>query len=194
MQVGTVIAAAPLRIRRDGDSVNVPAVATDSALHGGDRVLTENVDNIVYVVAVLGGAARSLLESTAYAPPAVAVVAASAGYTSVDAANLLLTFVAPPSGRVLVELAAFVAVTSTGLAYWALHDAAAGGALVDEAAVSAAAAANVNIYARVYVGPVAGLTPGEPYTWWWRHKEGTADIETVFGGVYGPAVMRVWAH
>lgn len=50
MRLATVIATAPLTVRRDGDGVNVAAKATNVTVAVNDRVLTVNVDNLVYIV------------------------------------------------------------------------------------------------------------------------------------------------
>ena len=50
MQLATVISTSPLRVRRDGDAVDVSVKPTDVTLVADDRVLTVALDNLVYVV------------------------------------------------------------------------------------------------------------------------------------------------
>lgn len=56
MRKGTVTAVTPLRVRRDGDTLPVPCVATDVSAVIGDEVLTETVENKVYIIVKIGGA------------------------------------------------------------------------------------------------------------------------------------------
>ena len=39
-----------------------------------------------------------------------------------------------------------------------------------------------------------GLTPGNSYAWSWRHRAegGGVTVHTLYGGIYGPALMEVW--
>jgi microcystin-dependent protein len=51
MEVATVTAAAPVAVRRSGDTVDVPATVLDGFVIVGDPVVIENIENTVYVVA-----------------------------------------------------------------------------------------------------------------------------------------------
>jgi hypothetical protein len=55
MKLATVITASPLTVRRDGDAVDVPAKPTAVTVAVDDRVLTVNLDSLIYVIARLTG-------------------------------------------------------------------------------------------------------------------------------------------
>jgi hypothetical protein len=48
--LATVTSIAPLEVRRDGDITPVPAVETNVTVTVSDRVLTETVDQQVYII------------------------------------------------------------------------------------------------------------------------------------------------
>lgn len=50
MHLATVISVSPLTVRRDGDAVDVLAKETGVSVVADDRVLTENIDQIVYII------------------------------------------------------------------------------------------------------------------------------------------------
>ncbi len=124
-------------------------------------------------------------------------------FQDVDAANLVVTFTAPPSGAVLVRLTGLgtrVDTTATKI-YWGLRDgsgyvAGTGGKVVDSTGV---------MFSISQAFTVTGLTPGTSYTWKWAHRPresgATAKARLAVGGdpsstgtdANGPAVMEVWA-
>lgn len=50
MKLASVTGTSPLTVRRDGDTKDVPAVPTSVTVAANDRVLTETLDNRVYVI------------------------------------------------------------------------------------------------------------------------------------------------
>jgi hypothetical protein len=50
MKLATVITVSPLTVRRDGDAVDVPAKPTAVTVAADDRVLTINLDSLIYVI------------------------------------------------------------------------------------------------------------------------------------------------
>lgn len=49
--VGSVVLTEPLLVRRDGDSVDVPAKPTSVVVVAEDRVIVANIDQKVYILA-----------------------------------------------------------------------------------------------------------------------------------------------
>jgi hypothetical protein len=124
-------------------------------------------------------------------------IVSSSAYVAVDAANLAVTFVAPPSGRVVVRLSAGGQTAANSVLTWGLHE---NGALVPESAKdvlgdTTSAKQHTNVEATLYItkdGSGATLVPGKAYTFTWvqRVSPGTSAY-TDYGGGYGPAIMEV---
>lgn len=115
-----------------------------------------------------------------------------ANITDLDTTNLVVTFTAPPSGHVLIKLAALCAQGTNGVGYhWAVRD---GSTTKAAAYVTASNAAN-----RPHcVLEVTGLTPGTSYTYKWAAYVESASTGSLFAGSTAtvpdrPAVMEVWA-
>lgn len=129
------------------------------------------------------------LATVVYRPVSTtSVVAGSTSYVTIDATNLRVTFAAPASGSVYVELSVRASASDPSYA-WALYDAASGGSLMGE--VDSLAHSTASPVSAV-VGPVSGLTAEQSYTLYWRHKRGSGSAGLSFGGERGPALMRVW--
>jgi hypothetical protein len=118
-----------------------------------------------------GGAIVSgqfLAAPVSYAPASATVYSLStAGFAALDAVNLAITFTAPPSGSVLVELRGFVVDGSTGATVWFGLLNASGGALTGPTAEvlnSGLASKDLMLASRHLV---TGLTPGTSYTLQW---------------------------
>jgi len=122
-------------------------------------------------------------------------------WTDVDATNLIVTFTAPASGAVVVELEAWVNAGASTLMGWGIRE----GTTLINACNAQYAGAATGPRARVSL-PVTGLTPGNAYTYKWAHNRGvgTGTCITRMGGRGaaganvandhpGPAVMRVVA-
>lgn len=114
----------------------------------------------------------------------------------VDAA-MLLTFIAPDTGRVWIELegqAASTGVTAgTGVfgAYWALRNTA-DGSLVTNSAIPMLPTQDTQATRLRYSTKVTGLTPGQTYTYAWQHFRGLGATGTAWWYIGGGinAIMR----
>ena len=120
-------------------------------------------------------------------------------WADIDATNLAITFTAPTSGRVTVNLSAFLSF-STNSIVWGLRDTS-GTHVVNPKMIQRGTLASRG-YASFYI---TGLTPGQSYTyrWAWRSPGGSSGMAMYSGGegdptldttatVYGPATMEVW--
>jgi hypothetical protein len=115
--------------------------------------------------------------------------------TDIDATNLKITFTAPDSGNVWVDLEGMGVAQSvppgTGVfgLYWTLRDSVSG--LLTAATLAMQASDAVPTRLR-YSAKVTGLTPGQPYTYVWQHFRGSTGGTCYFqiGGGIG-ALMRV---
>lgn len=133
--------------------------------------------------------------STQYDPAVIATyTTTSATAVDVDAANLAVTFTAPPSGNVVVTLNAECNIAdATSNQYWTLRDGSGVVAGVPRPAFilgESTAAERVTAMFKV-----TGLTPGTSYTWKWAFlRSGTsANCNLFAGGAAGPASMKVEA-
>lgn len=113
----------------------------------------------------------------------------------VDATNLKVTFVAPPSGQVYVTLTAAYRNVTTGILEWRLRNAA--GTTVPGSAVrvgpnSTVTAREATTTAKI-TEEAAGvpLVPGKTYTFTWAHSSGGDNSYTIYGSSYTAAIMRV---
>lgn len=118
----------------------------------------------------------------------------STTFEDVDATNLVVTFVAPASGSVVVELSALAScVQTTPDIYWTMRD-----GTVDVHAgvgVKSGAATPADQWERCQaVFRVTGLTPGKSYTWKWAHRTSTAatTVRTYAGGAFYPSTIKVF--
>ena len=141
------------------------------------------------------------LASTVYAPASQTTKTQSSGTVPAvfDATNLTVTFTAPASGKVLVELSGYIQVGTAGTsAIWNVctH----GGTTPVGTWMSATAGVNgVNVTTRCYV---SGLTAGNSYQWDWLAQTGNSGTVTqtltcygstgaTAGGAGAPAIMRI---
>jgi hypothetical protein len=139
--------------------------------------------NIVDKTTIAGGAPGTLLARAFFAPSSVTtytIVAAATGVTALDTTNLVVTFIAPPSGSVEVEMIGMVEGTTTA------------GKFVYFAVVSTTSSPGtlVGVVGLVYSTPtttalddestvvmkelITGLTPGNSYTWYFAASTTTA--------------------
>jgi len=105
-----------------------------------------------------------IIGSTRWAPAAQVITnTASATPVIISATNLSLSFVVPPSGKVVVALDAFL-VGSSGYPHWGLME---NGVFVPG---SAKRTSHTTVQAGAsYLKEFVGLTPGENKTWAWAH-------------------------
>lgn len=206
----TVTVAGPARKRRSvvGPNHHVPEPGETykrdneaSFRHVIERSL-EGLSTRLSEVSELAGAVK-LLARVSYNPSVLTLVSTtSTTLVDMDATNLVITFVAPNSGKVRIALygLAFILVTSgTHAIYWGLRE---GSGVVSKSRWQLLADGFIdnNIQFRAsYAAPFEGLTPGKQYTWKWAQavsSGGTASLG--YGatgedeGLYGPAVMEVW--
>jgi len=114
----------------------------------------------------------------------------------VDAA-MTLSFQAPDTGKVWIELEGMCASTgvtaATGNfgAYWCLRDTASGN-LVPESAIPMVPTGDSQPIRLRYSTRVSGLTPGQSYTYAWQHFRGTGATGTAWWYIGGgiKAMMR----
>lgn len=113
--------------------------------------------------------------------------------TDVDASNLIVTFIAPASGKVLVKMSARGSMPAGAgtSCYWGLRN---GAADVAGSEVFAAGS-SAQVGRLTYSCRLTGLTPGASYSLKWAHRvsAGTATSRIVRGGSDGPAIMEVYA-
>lgn len=112
-------------------------------------------------------------------------------------AGLTVTFTAPSTGMVWVELEGMAATSgvpsATGVfgTYWCLRNTA-DGSLVPESSIPMLPTTNTDATRLRYSTKVTGLTPGTSYTYAWQHFRGTGGGNAWF--YYGngiKALMRV---
>lgn len=147
----------------------------------------------VYDATPVGAALASpLLAAVTYNPQPTQTTYATSSQTfaDLDPVNLAVSFVGPPSGRVLVRYSAYCNATAGVALNWNVRDA------VGNVANSSMQTGyqNDSSVSRSIVLPV---TPGVTYNWRWGQAKGNATGGTgnTFAGsaAYGPATMEVWA-
>jgi hypothetical protein len=128
------------------------------------------------------------------------VTTSSTSYSDIDATNLAVSFVVPPSGAVLVRLSAYAISGGESVYAWGLREGSS-----DVASWKACVRFGMNNVAdhgrRTTTVYIAGLTRGATKTWKWTHArvttvaDGAAACEIRYGvgSDRGPAIMEVWA-
>lgn len=167
--------------------------------------------NIVDKTAPCGAAPGTLLARAQSAPSTAGlytVVVAATGLTALDTTNLVVTFIGPPSGAVMVRLQALVKQTAAAKScYFGLVSTT--GSPGTLAPGSIVGLANVSVATPADFGPltimdqlITGLTPGTSYTWYFAASCTTATDTTIIpqGSTTNtatptgaPAMMEVWA-
>jgi hypothetical protein len=108
--------------------------------------------------------------------------------TDIDAANLSVSFTAPPSGRVLVSLASSSYRSTNDRTHWALRE---GSTTVAEQYISSIPGYLHYVSVDFYV---SGLTPATVYTYKWAWRSASASNIYLYGGpTYGAFLMKVLA-
>lgn len=140
-----------------------------------------------------GGGPGRLLALVRYLPATDTRVltTTSTSFVDADAANLVVSFVAPSSGRVLIYLSAIAFKWTTGAAYWNLRSGTTNVADTRGWVVPSGVGASARY---VYPIPVFGLTPRTSYTYKWGVASSDSNATDIYAGaqLYGPAVMEVW--
>jgi hypothetical protein len=137
-----------------------------------------------------GGGSGSGALATMIHYPVIQSVNASGSSADVDSTHLKITFDAPATGNVIIQLQA-VASVATGDAFaWGVSD---HGSFSDECQIAYVTGDGIQA---AYTRPcyISGLTPGNTYTFFWRHRHtfGPGTDVTVWGGETGPAIMQVY--
>lgn len=178
---------------------------------GAASVSTITNTNIVDKTTPVGGAPGTLLARTQYAPSAATTytpVALSTGLTALDTTNLKATFIAPPSGAVMVTLSALASGSTTAgnALYWGLVSTTSSpGTLVGVNAlvyVNPTTTAGDNVGMQTMTQLVTGLTAGTSYTWYFAAAttttghvhiiaQGGAAVTTAATGA--PAFIEIYA-
>jgi hypothetical protein len=135
-----------------------------------------------------GGSTTSVLAVTEYATSAL-YNTNSTFDADMDATNLVVTFTAPASGKVMVELSGILEVTGSSPGAWSLRS--------GTSTVKACMVGTGYRYAtaRFYI---TGLTPGDSYTYKWGYYRigSTGEVRLYTGGnggTVGNALMVVTA-
>lgn len=113
--------------------------------------------------------------------------------TTVVNASLSVTFIAPASASVVVILqASAYGNPGDSATHWRLVE---GGTVVANTSKVISAVASGSQTPYMVLIPVDGLIPGVAYTWDWGHTGSYpgGGYATVYGGIYGAAVMMVLA-
>jgi hypothetical protein len=133
---------------------------------------------------------QAYLASVAYNPGTfVQYNTASVTLADVDATNLKITFVAPASGSVMVDLTGLALTNASGT--WAAWAIMLGGVMQQKAFVSSTpGSGGLRCFIRF---SVTGLVPGQSYTYTWAHQTNVAasTVSLLVGATYGSAVMTV---
>jgi hypothetical protein len=121
----------------------------------------------------------------------------STSLSDVDATNLAITFTAPLSGAVIVQLhgMALAASSSTQIA-WGLREGSSDIANSSRIiAMTGSATSDLALQTGIYQFKVTGLTAGSSYTYKWAHRRrsGTGTAQTIYGGNENVAHMIVYA-
>lgn len=139
-----------------------------------------------------------LIARTVYYPAGdltYSITSTSATLADIDATNLIITFTAPPSGKVHVGIELLRSTPTGNQIYFGLRDAV--GLITNSIQYSGHAPGAADDIHRVrHTIPVDGLTPGTSYTYRLAAKVsgGTGTVYYGVGaGTFGPIIMEVWA-
>ena len=196
-----------------------PAIPAGGCLLGEGYLEGSNVTgtttmasgNLIDKTAPVNGTPGSLLARKQYAPSSATtytLVSIATGVTALDATNLSVTFVAPPSGDVLVRLTALAQgdnVVGDKVLFAVVSSTSSPGTLVGvvglvyTSVVTAAATDDEGLVTMEQV--ITGLSPGTSYTWYFAGAYVTAAGKVIVQGgasntttpTGAPAVMSVFA-
>lgn len=141
------------------------------------------------------GVPAGLLAVTSYEPGAdVNTAISSASDADVDGTNLKVTFTAPASGNVLVQVQACLVSTSnvTGVTapFAAKLSIREGAATIKQKAVEN----NSAMTSRTLTFYISGLTPGSAHTYkLGAAGDGAIGIRVMYGPSCGPVILMVWS-
>lgn len=107
-----------------------------------------------------------------------------------DATNLKVTFTAPPSGAVLVQLRCMTRGSGGSIPYFNLRDSVGD---IANTTMYGAPSTSGSIWACSPQVIVTGLTAGTVYTWKWGMRSAGGANVILIGGAVGTPTMVVWA-
>lgn len=135
----------------------------------------------------------SLIGHVAYSPTTTMTYeTTSTTLVDLDPTNLAVTFIAPPSGKVLVRLQARCAVlvtTDAATVHWGLREG------TTDVMPSEGLRQKTGLNTQTLTLPVSGLVPGRQYTWKFaqRINNGSYTAQTQVGSGVISGIMEVWA-
>lgn len=149
----------------------------------------------VHTFTRLDGNGSGLIGITSYNPSTLQTIVPTTSIADVDATNLKIDFVVPPSGKVLFILNAMARMeTASKYLHWLLRESST--EIARQAAVREFTSES-RVNARILV---TGLTPGDAKTYKWAHVlESGSGGATKYGGTgtpgtsAGAATMEAWA-
>jgi hypothetical protein len=128
---------------------------------------------VASIPAAIGVAATKTVMQ--YAPGTqLAEVVPNAGFADIDATNVKMTFTTGSTGKVMLTLAGYVAMTAVGQILWQIVDVGTGGSWMTETVIGPGQQFTGNMVANAYVA----LTPNTTYTIKWRHLSTVASVAT----------------
>lgn len=182
-----------------GESVGNPSGAPPQMNFTADshNFLPSNA-NKLRMVANVGGVEAPILPLLGY--KSIRAGADSATYTTtstntaalvdVDAVNLVVTFTAPKSGKVIVELTGWNRNSGTRSQVFGLRS---GSALVANSRGFANGGSSTVNNRSVWRTTITGLTAGTSYTWKWAWAVDGASTGSLYSGpIYGSLEMQIW--
>jgi hypothetical protein len=186
------------RITAHGSNA-VTATIEAAAIYGTARQIDRDTPWHLTDILDQDGNGSGLIGLTAYDPVSqsgVNVPAASA-LGDFDATNLRVSFVAPPSGKVKINLSCFAEASAGAYMEWSLRNLSNVVPTGGEGQLTISSTSSAAVGSRPYATfVVTGLTPGTTYTYKWSIKNPVNTSTTAiayYGGGTGPAVMEVWA-
>jgi hypothetical protein len=133
-------------------------------------------------------ASGTVLGYCRYAPSFTQPTTTSATAVDIDATNLVVTFKAPASGAVMVQMIGYISMTTAGtLSAWCLRD---GSTTVNNSVRYITDYLGQKM--ETYLAVITGLTPGTSYTWkwgWYRPQGGGTLSFYMQSGTYEPTMV-----
>lgn len=176
------MAEATFKMRAAGAGTGDPIDGTATQAKTALAITTADISDF-------SAAASELLAHVAYAAgsDAALLTTSSTSFVDVSAANVVVTFTAPPSGNVLVVMSALCNPANSQI-FWGVRDGTTN--KTPEAYVTQVPNAAARNKASI---KFTGLTPGNSYTWKMAMRMGTAVSGNLYTGpTFGQAIMEVW--
>lgn len=196
------IAGEPEPVKVTAHTASATTVTITRNVEGGTgRAHASGTDWVHALVASdLDVRAGTILAQTIYRPTnnaSYSITSTAVGMADVDATNLAVTFIAPLSGKVNIELECLTVPPASATLFWGVREAS---ALV-AGTPQYVGFDSMNLGRARVTCPVTGLTPGTAYTYKWAAKVGSGTGTMYVGGdgagsganPYGTAVIRAIA-